>query len=717
MTRILSLLALLVLVVPAAKAQEKCITEILFQEQAASNPQLILDRENFEKDLLRIMAQQQPEHRGASVVYKIPVVYHVIHFGGPENISKAQIESNMLVLNRDYRRLNPDTVNTDPAFQGIAADAEIEFELAKLDPNGNCTDGIVRVYNSMTYNARNGNLSASVKGLSCWPRNQYLNAWVVNSIKNTGTINGIVLGYAQFPGGADSTDGVVLRYENVGIVGNTVSNPKARTSTHEVGHWLALYHIWGDDGGACSGTDYVNDTPNQADMTFSTCPSYPLYDACTGSGAGVNFQNYMDYTDEACQNMFTDGQKTRMVNALTSTVSGRNNLVTPQNHAATGIDGNSSGICAPKADFIPRPRFVCEGNTVTFEDESWNGTVTSRLWTFPGGSPATDTSANPVVLYSTPGTYDVTLSVSNGLGTDTKTVQGMVIVSPSAITQSVPYFEGFESGTFPFADYTLINSNNSGPASAPYRTETWQRTTVASASGTGSLRLRNYTGTNQLGNERGYDEFITPAFNLGNVTNTSLSFSLAYAPSRRLPVSLDKLTVYYSTNCGRTWTPRYTKSGNTLATVTDSSANDWKPTTANQWRTETINLASTSISTQPNVRFRFEFLHDTGNNIFIDDLSLNGTVTALDEINAQNAAVTVYPNPSSSDTYVDFSLVVAGKVTINITDVSGRSISTFSDELPAGDHQYTIPEGLVQGVYLVQFSFGEYSTVKRVVIR
>jgi PKD repeat protein len=699
MKKLFTLLSVVLACAFSASAQEKCLTEIMFREEAEKNPALLQQREQFE-EYIHDYVENTPAQRAAGVVRIIPVVVHVVHYGGPENISDEQILNQIDILNQDFRRLNPDTNQTPAPFKAIAADSEIEFQLAKLDPQGNCTNGIVRIYNSMTYNARD-----NVKSVSYWPSTKYLNIWIVNSISNTNGSPGQVIGYAQFPGGNAATDGIVIKHDYMGAIGTANASGAGRTTTHEVGHWLSLRHIWGDDGGSCSGSDFVSDTPNQADWTLSICPTFPRTDVCTSTSPGILFSNYMDYTNGDCQNIFTNGQKQRFNATLTSSVSGRNNLYSAANLLATGITGGATGVCAPKADFSPETEFICEGSTFTFRDWSWGADVDTRVWSFPGGNPSTDTSANPVVTYSTPGTYDVTLTVTNAQGSTTKTVTGKIIVSPSTVTNTVPFTQNFESGTWPFADYAVNNTNGA-------TSSTWAIRTGVASQGSQCLWINNSN------NSKGFDEFITPAFNLSNVTSTVMTFDIAYAPTRVAPTPGDKLTVYYSTNCGQTWTPRLALSSSQMSTIVDSvSASSVFVPTASQWTPKTVNLATFAVSTKPNVRFKFEFNHDSGNNIYIDNINLNGIVTSVDEINAQASSVNVYPNPSAANTYVDFSLAVSGKVAIDITDLSGRIISRFSDELPAGDHQYTIPDGLDQGVYMVHFNFGSYNTTKRVVIR
>lgn len=685
-----------------ANAQEQCLTEILFREEAAKNPDLLKQREQYEEYMRDFISRMPTQRTASGVVRIIPVVVHVIHYGGAENISDEQIQNGLDVINRDFRRLNADTVDTPAPFKPLGTDAEIEFQLAKLDPNGNCTNGIVRVYNSMTYNARN-----NVKALSYWDRSMYLNMWIVSSIQNTSGVNGIVAGFAQFPGmGSAATDGVVIRNDYFGDIGTSNPARSGRTVTHEVGHWLGLYHIWGDDAGACSGTDYVSDTPNQADWTFSVCPTFPRTDICSAVSPGIMYSNYMDYTNGDCQNIFTQGQVNRFNSTLAGAAGQRNNLTTTANYTLTGITGGPAA-CAPIADFLPATEYVCEGNSVTFQDISWNGDVTSRQWTFAGGTPATDTSANPVITYNTPGTYDVTLTVTNSVGSNTITRTGRVVVSPLAVTNTVPWNEGFESSAvFPYQDWGIHNGNG-------ITSNTWEVTNIVSSVGSNCIMLDNSTN-----NDKGYDEFITSPINLSNVISTQMTFDYAFAPSRITPAPADKLTIYYSSDCGKTWSARANYSSSQLTTIgTDSISGSYFPDPS-EWLTKTVNMAMTTISTRPNMRFKFQFNHDSGSNLFIDNININGTVvSSVNELNAGGANVNVYPNPSSSNTYVDFTMVSAGKVIISVLDLSGRIIDQYTTEKTAGDHQYTIPAGLDQGAYMVRLAFGEYSVTKQLIIR
>jgi hypothetical protein len=240
----------------------------------------------------------------------IPVVVHVVHKTNAQNISDAQIQSQIDVLNRDFRKTNPDIASIPAAFAPFAADARIEFELATTDPGGAATDGITRTKTTTNaFTDDNAVKAASSGGADPWPRDDYLNIWVCEL--NTDGL----LGYAQFPGGPAATDGVVILHSAFGTTG-TAAAPfnLGRTSTHEIGHFLNLRHIWGDDGNGCSGDDFVVDTPNCAGPNRGV-PTFPKV-TCGNGPNGDMFMNYMDYTDDRGMFMFTAGQVLRMQTCL-----------------------------------------------------------------------------------------------------------------------------------------------------------------------------------------------------------------------------------------------------------------------------------------------------------------------------------------------------------------------------------------------------------------
>jgi hypothetical protein len=235
----------------------------------------------------------------------IPVVVHVVYRTAAENVSVAQIRSQIRVLNRDYHAQNPDRKKVPAVWKGIVADPGVQFALAKKDPQGKATTGITRRKTQATsFTDDDAVKSAATGGTNAWPRARYLNLWVC-------TLSDDILGYAQFPGGPARTDGVVILNTAFGTTGS-VQRPfhLGRTATHEVGHWLNLHHIWGDGLRSCQDSDFVDDTPNQEGPNIGK-PSFPNI-SCNNGPNGDMFMNYMDYVDDAAMFMFSQQQVVRM---------------------------------------------------------------------------------------------------------------------------------------------------------------------------------------------------------------------------------------------------------------------------------------------------------------------------------------------------------------------------------------------------------------------
>ncbi|MFI6831416.1 M43 family zinc metalloprotease [Kribbella sp. NPDC050241] len=238
-------------------------------------------------------------------IARIPCVVHVVWNTAAQNISQAQVDSQIDVLNRDFRATNSDIGIVPAAFTGLIADSRIEFYLATVDPNGNPTTGVTRTQTSTaSFGTDDKVKKSSTGGIDPWPTDRYLNIWVCQ-------LGGGLLGYAQFPGGPANTDGVVILHSGFGTNG-TAAAPfdLGRTTTHEVGHYLNLFHIWGDDGSGCSGSDECADTPNAAGPNFGV-PTFP-HVTCSNGPNGDLFYDYMDYTDDRGMVMFTNDQATRM---------------------------------------------------------------------------------------------------------------------------------------------------------------------------------------------------------------------------------------------------------------------------------------------------------------------------------------------------------------------------------------------------------------------
>ena len=302
--------------------------EVLNNQLAAGLAQARASIERQTKDFVANMANNA--QRTSAITVTIPVVVHVVYGTAAENISDAQIASQIATLNEDYHKLNADAGSTPAAFAGLVADVGIQFVLAKRDPSGLATTGIDRKSQA----APTGGWGTADKikkttygGVAAWDASKYLNFWV-------GTIGGGILGYAQFPGGVASTDGVVISSTYFGRTGSvTAPYNLGRTASHEVGHWLNLNHIWGDDSGACTGTDNVSDTPNQGAENYGK-PVYP-HVSCSNGPNGDMFMNYMDYVDDNAMFMFSTGQSSRM-NALFATGGARVGLLSSLGGVAPG---------------------------------------------------------------------------------------------------------------------------------------------------------------------------------------------------------------------------------------------------------------------------------------------------------------------------------------------------------------------------------------------
>ena len=674
-----------------AQQTEPCIAHTIYQQMLERDPQFKANQEALEMETQ--IASNQSGRSASSVPRIIPVVFHIIHEYGTENISRQQCLNQLEILNKDFRRLNADTGNTPAPFKPIAGDANIEFRLAQKDPNGNCTDGVNRLYSPLTNNARD-----NVKSLIYWPSSKYLNIWVVKSIESSSAGTGYVIGFAQFPGGNAATDGVVLRADFVGAIGTSNASNAGRTATHEVGHWLNLRHIWGD---ATCGNDNVSDTPTHEAANQSNCPAFPKI-SCNNGPNGEMFTNYMDYTNGDCQNVFSAGQATRMNAALSSNVSGRSTLWSSANLAATGTDGTPPTTCAPRADFTPNlPTYLCAGGSVTFTQTCFGGDATGYSWTFQGGTPSTSTASSPVVTYSTPGTYNVSLTASNAVGNNTLTRSALVVVMPAAAEYSGPVFqEGFEDASQFTNDWTVFN-NVSGTA-------TFARVTNTSASGSACVKMDNFNSSDLQ-----VDELIGPTIDLTTISVPTLTYKVAYAQKTTSASSSNRLQILVSQNCGRTWAIRSTATGNTLATTT--AVNTAFTPSSTSWATRTINLTP-NISA--NFRFKFVFTSGDGNNLYLDDINISSATTGWETMSGVSDAL-AFPNPAEGAFDFTFSLEESNQATLGVLNALGEQVE-YRDlgRLSPGRHTLNqLGEGLKSGMYFVRLFTPGGSVVRKVVVR
>lgn len=547
--------------------------------------------------------------------YRIPVVVHVIHADGSENISEAQIKNGIEVLTRNWRKLNPDTSEIVPMFKPIAADMEVEFELAKLDPDGNCTNGINRIRSEFTTTGTH-----NVKTLIHWPRERYLNVYVVRNAAG-------LAGHALMPFQADSLpgwDGIVISGSYFGNIG-TSNDVRSVVLSHEVGHYLNLYHIWGGNNVPdfyylpvgqttnCAVGDSVSDTPPTTG--WSTCN----LNGNSCDAAPDNVQNFMDYA--YCARMFTQGQKQRVHAALNSSVAQRNNLWAGANLTQTGLDVDAP-LC--KADFYTPRRTYCVGETVTFFDASYHDPV-SWNWNLGSGSPST--AQNPTYVYGAAGTYDVGLSVSDGTENESINRQHYVKVLETA-GQALPYIEGVETMT-DLASGALFTECEG--------TVCYEVETAVAATGQKSLWLDNGSGPAAL-----LYKLTTPRLDFSQTPDPVIRFRYAFA--QKDSSNTDKLLIRMSTDCGASWQTRKTINPADLPTVSGTVTGAFVPQAAD-WK-EVLITAVPSTGTMNNVLIRFEFYSGGGNHFYLDDINIFD-LSQLSVISPQEADWFVAPNPTA----------------------------------------------------------------------
>ncbi|WBA43126.1 M43 family zinc metalloprotease [Hymenobacter canadensis] len=699
----------------------RCASDSLQQLEWARNPAAEREYRAFIRSVAMMPAAEQARLLAAPDV-TVPVVIHVIHTGTGNNITEAQVNDAIRIMNEDFSKTNRDTADVIPEFQPLYANVGFRFRLAKKDPDGNCTTGITRTYSTQTSIGDN-----NVKNLIRWDPNRYLNIWVVDVANGAG-------GYAYLPCAGTALDGIVIRNAQFGSIGRSGgSNFAARSMTHEVGHYFGLPHTWGPSNtpgtaSNCGLDDGIADTPNTAGVS-SGCPS-TTYRPCNADGTGSttpnnnptgilsNVQNYMDYA--TCAKMFTLGQKTVMRASLTRFC--RSTLVSAQNLVQTGTnDGYQAPVCAPVAAFRPSTNSVCEGGSVLFADYSYNynyvAATTQFDWRFTGGTPATSTARNPVVTYPTAGTYDATLIIITPDGRDTLKLERVVQVLGANSGEQAPLIESFENADFPnnYAGAPIRNwtITSSVPGANPF---SWQRANGTAATGVAYLLAPNPSlaaGT--------VSTLISPNINLSSIGSTpTLSFERAYA--LRSATANDVLRISFSTDCGASWSAPLTYNAAALDTKNGAIITNFVPTARADWQTTTIPLPA---AYQGATKFlvRFESVSGVGNRICLDNVRLLDPQAPLANQEAELArrGISVFPNPLTAETAVHFTLTTATRAAVRLTDMLGREVAqvaakTYGTGAQSIRLQGAAGQPLTAGVYLVHLTLGDQTFTTKVLV-
>ena len=718
-------LSVLVFAVSAVFAQQQqiipCHTDEVMNKYFAEHPDAKARYETeqktpqFSPEYLNQLARNNKNGNnsvyGNTTVYAldtIPVVFHILHQGGPENVSNAVIFSALAEVNRVHTKKTPDSASIDPYFKSVYGANNYVFQLATIDPNGNCTNGITREYDVNT----NWNETSSPHSYT-WNPQKYLNIYIVKSIGPV-TAGSTIVGYTYIPGSfaAGST------YDAVIYNCNFLTGTNARSLAHEFGHWIGLSHTFGNTnnpGKACGddalaggtggqGTGVVDDTPITLG-DFSTCPALDT-NFCDPSNH-ANIQNIMNYS--SCPLNFTNGQIHRIHNVMALSVAGRNNVTSAANKIATGI--RKRQVCVPIPNFHASSTLVCSGSIVTFSDSSANAQVTGWNWNFPGGtlvSGSTLTDSMPKVTYSTPGLYPVSYTASTSAGSAPITKTSYMNVVTSTAAYNTAYAESFETTTVPGTDWSESLSNPSG--------SDWMVATNAAATGSKSVMIDN------ISNTANDTSILTgPTFNLAAMGSTPvLTFAMSY--QQQATTNTDKLVVFVSTDCGVTWTSRWSKSGAALqpASVSGQSTNPFVPQ-AVQFTTYTVNIGSASTSST-HAMFRWVFYAGAtqGNNLYIDDINVFSTTPAGIANIETEIDLNLYPNPSSGNVNISFNLENKHSIAINVVDMLGRSIETIpSQQYASGESIITIGNKVSyqSGIYFVNMDVDGQRISRKIIIQ
>lgn len=619
-------------------AQERCATNFIAANQPQISAKPAFESWLKEKSTQKRIARQQPfsQLRVQQEIYRIPVVFHIIH-GGSEigegvNLPETKIQEQIDLLNKDFRRLNDDADQTPEEFLSVATDTDIEFVLAKRDPEGLPTNGIVRIIGDSEYNPSQ---DFELKSLSFWPPEEYLNIYVTN-------LSGGNLGYAQFPfsnleGIASelenyrSTDGVVLDYKWVGTNTSTGTfDSHGRTATHEIGHYLGLRHIWGDTPTSCTTDDFCEDTPAARNSTTG----------CTldkvSCGSNDMIQNYMDYTDDECMNLFTICQRERM-RAVLEFSPRRKTLLTSSALIEPIQVANDLGIrriitpdqenCTSSA--IPRIQVRNYGtNDITaFTAElRINGILIDQVAinTLLDSLAIQEVSFEPLTI---PGSQSQTITFEitsvNGAtdGNPENDTESMLLQSTNS--QLLPYFEGFEESS----SMSRVTENGSNSL--------WTFDTATDSSATNKAAVLPFF--DQTMNFGLQDLILTKVLDLSSLNSAQINFKYAYAArafeAPNTSFHLDGLIVAVSTDCGKKFAQSdylFERYGQELSTV--SSTPDTIFTTASYTDWEEVSINLTNYAGYPNLQIAFIGVNGGGNHIYLDNVNITSTSLLANDV-------------------------------------------------------------------------------------
>nr|MBP6314755.1 T9SS type A sorting domain-containing protein [Chitinophagaceae bacterium] len=672
----------------------------------AQHPELQKSIAQLEESMNNIdLSKLEKNHRGD---YIIPLVYHVLHNYGSENITDAQIYSDVKHLNDNYNKKNADTSAVIPIFKPLITNVGFEFRLANKDPEGNCTNGIDRIHTYKTYFANDQSK------LNQWNRSHYLNIWVAHTLENpTAAAYAIKPPTAQF---LFYYDGIMAWNSYIGSIGTSSPN-NSKTITHEVGHCMNLDHPWGGTNNpevAC-GDDGVLDTP----QTEGHDDCNNLYDSTCNAPVIENVQNYMDYS--YCTHMFTHGQRDRMIAALTSPIAQRNSLYSAQGLAFAGVDGPKQD-CAPKADFNVNRQFTCKGTSINFTNKSYNDTtMTASLWDFTAdGTPATSTTiATASASFATVGWKNITLQATSNAGTGTTVKNNYIYVADpigKVVTGQINSFEDETAFNTNWANFNYYHNN--------YK---WEHYPWGGYSGTKCIRYHAFDDrvfpANTVGSAKGdIDELITEAYDLTglSVNNAYLNFLLAGATRASINADMDdSLVIQYSINCGASWV-NLVKLSKTGIINNGTIAAEFDPSFATAvWAPKSFALPQAALTNSTFFKLRYR-PSDLSNNVYLDNFEINSTPVSVKNVNATGFEFEIVPNPANNFANIQINTASTNQVHVLITNLMGAKVAAFTQKVNSGSiNTLEIPADVFtqKGIYFVNIEMDGKKATKKMVIQ
>ena len=673
-----TVLATMIMFSTSAQEVKKCGIHEATVRTFGMTPERLQNQSLAFSQLERETALYQNAGARAEVI-TIPVVFHVIHNNGPENISTAQLHDALEVVNRDFNALSEDLDQVVPAFENIIGDVQMQFKLARKDPNGVCHSGINRIVSSETYVGEE-----DMKLLIQWPRNKYLNVWVCADASGAA-------GYSLYPGsvnGSDNSamDGIVIQATYTGSIG-TSNNFRSRVLSHEIGHWLNLRHLWGNSNSPgeednCDNDDNVSDTPNSKGWTVCNLEGI----SC---GSLDNVQNYMEYA--YCGRMFTEGQKTRLRTAALSSVAQRNQLSTQANLIATGLEGDPI-LC--EATFSVDEYVICVGDSIHFIDESFHD-VNNWSWDFADGSTISGSEEgihNDLYhIFNAAGTYEVVLTASNGFESLASVPTNVTVLASGSM--EAPAMQGFEAATFPSEDWFVVDQLNDGG---------WEMTEDASFFGSRSLHLANWGNDIEFNK----DFLLTSTIDLTGATEVRIAYKWAYCfkGTSEEDDTDDRLRISVTGDCGNDWDLRKMHRGFTTLPSAPPHYYPFVPDSSDEWNEFTLILDQPQYLTS-NFRVMFEFESRLGNDIFLDDINITAYDSSMLAVEhwSMDPEWELFPNPSDGESTLSCTTLFHHDTRIVVYDAMGRIVDTvYEGPLPAGNHTFTLsPMNLSRGTYFI----------------